>query len=329
MDSKSKERGSNFSNNELEILKRLIDDNKHILLCKKTDAISQGLKEKTWNDIHMQFNASSSRHRSVKQLKYKFDNMKKSARKEASKERQERRRTGGGQVPGMSTSDHSEKDWMRSLMVLSADGLESTYDDDTLPENVELTGDVGTLTPAAQVNIDELINLNQVMTPSVKQNIEYIENSQGVLLLSDDVIVTQPSHTPNSSSQSKAENPNTDVVIASGEMENVANDTGAPGCLLRQPVSLPLKCRKRYFDTTPVSVRKSIKMLSDEKLQCTKEKERILEDANRRAEADHGQKMRHAQELHDQMLQHNQERHEKEMALLELKIKIQEAQLKR
>ncbi|KAJ8707376.1 hypothetical protein PYW08_010628 [Mythimna loreyi] len=272
MDSKSKERGSNFSNNELEILKRLIDDNKHILLCKKTDAISQGLKEKTWNDIHMQFNASSSRHRSVKQLKYKFDNMKKSARKEASKERQERRRTGGGQVPGMSTSDHSEKDWMRSLM--------------------------------------------------------------GVLLLSDDVIVTQPSHTPNSSSQSKAENPNTDVVIASGEMENVANkplikDTGAPGCLLRQPVSLPLKCRKRYFDTTPVSVRKSIKMLSDEKLQCTKEKERILEDANRRAEADHGQKMRHAQELHDQMLQHNQERHEKEMALLELKIKIQEAQLKR
>ncbi|KAJ8737705.1 hypothetical protein PYW08_000300 [Mythimna loreyi] len=269
MDSKSKERGSNFSNNELEILKRLIDDNKHILLCKKTDAISQGLKEKTWNDIHMQFNASSSRHRSVKQLKYKFDNMKKSARKEASKERQERRRTGGGQVPGMSTSDHSEKDWMRSLMVLSADGLESTYDDDTLPENVELTGDVGTLTPAAQVNIDETINLNQVMTPSVKQNIEYIENSQGVLLLSDDVIVTQPSHTPNSSSQSKAENPNTDV-------KPLIKDTGAPGCLLRQPVSLPLK----------LSVRKSIKMLSDEKLQCTKEKERILEDANRRAEAD-------------------------------------------
>ncbi|KAJ8717013.1 hypothetical protein PYW08_005412 [Mythimna loreyi] len=159
MDSKSKERGSNFSNNELEILKRLIDDNKHILLCKKTDAISQGLKEKTWNDIHMQFNASSSRHRSVKQLKYKFDNMKKSARKEASKERQESRRTGGGQVPGMSTSDHSEKDWMRSLMVLSADGLESTYDDDTLPENVELTGDVGTLTPAAQV-----VNLYSLLT---------------------------------------------------------------------------------------------------------------------------------------------------------------------
>ncbi|KAH9642804.1 hypothetical protein HF086_012298 [Spodoptera exigua] len=285
MDIKSKERGSNFSSNELEILKRLIDDNKHVLLCKKTDAISQGIKEKTWIDIHMQFNASNSRYRSIKQLKYKFDNLKKSARKEASKEHQERRRTGGGQVPGMSSSDHTEKDWMRSLIVLSADGLESTYDDDILPDNVELTGDEETLIPAAQVNIDEIIIPNHVMTPSAKQNMEYIENSQKPLI----------------------------------------KDTGAPGCLLRRP----LKCRKRNFDTTPVSVRKSIKMLSDEKLQCTKEKERVLGDANKRAEAEHQQKIRLAQEMHDQMLQHNKERHEKEMALLELQIKIQEAELKR
>ncbi|KAF9420927.1 hypothetical protein HW555_002910 [Spodoptera exigua] len=78
---------------------------------------------------------------------------------EASKERQERRRTGGGQVPGMSSSNHTEKDWMRSLIVLSADGLESTYDDDTLPENVELTGGEETLTPAAQV-----VNLYSLLT---------------------------------------------------------------------------------------------------------------------------------------------------------------------
>ncbi|KAF9420928.1 hypothetical protein HW555_002911 [Spodoptera exigua] len=85
--------------------------------------------------------------------------------------------------------------------------------------------------------------------PSAKQNMEYIENSQGVMLLCDDVIVTQPSHTPNSSSQNKAENHNTDVeLIASSEMEYVPNvkkplikDTGAPGCLLRRPVSSPLK----------------------------------------------------------------------------------------
>lgn len=77
----SRERGSNFTNSELELLKTLIDDNKHILLCKKTDAVSQAQKEKTWGKIHMEFNANSSKHRTIKQLKYKFDNMKKCARK--------------------------------------------------------------------------------------------------------------------------------------------------------------------------------------------------------------------------------------------------------
>ncbi|RVE41238.1 hypothetical protein evm_014113, partial [Chilo suppressalis] len=171
MDVIAKARRSNFSNNELELLKRLIDENEEIFLCKKTDTVSQALKDTTWLHIHMELNASSSRHRTIKQLKYKFYNMKKSARKDASRKRQESRRTGGGQLLGTSSSDHPDKDWMRSLIFLFADGMEATYDDDTLPENVQPSGgDEGNCTPLAQINIDE------VMTPPAKKKLEYIKN---------------------------------------------------------------------------------------------------------------------------------------------------------
>ncbi|RVE41818.1 hypothetical protein evm_013540 [Chilo suppressalis] len=330
MDVIAKARGSNFSNNKLELLKRLIEENKEILLCKKTDTVSQAQKEKTWLHIHMEFNASSSRHRTMKQLKYKFDNMKKSARKDASRERQERRRTGGGQLPGTSSSDHPDKDWMRSLIFLSADGMEATYDDDTLPENVEPSGSgEGNCTPLAQTNIDEVMT-PCVMTPPAKKKLEYIKNSEDELL---PMIMTQPSCTPSPPRQLDVGTfiPLSQVESVESVKKPIIKDTGggAPGCLLRRPVTSILKCRKNNFGASPVAVRRSIKMLSEEKLQCTKEKEKILEESNRRAEEEHIKKLDHAQELHDQLIKHNEERHHKEMLLLDLKIKIHEAQLKK
>ncbi|RVE40580.1 hypothetical protein evm_014769 [Chilo suppressalis] len=184
-------------------------------------------------------------------------------------------------------------------------------------------------TPLAQTNIDEVMT-PCVMTPPAKKKLEYIKNSEDELL---PMIMTQPSCTPSPPRQLDVGTfiPLSQVESVESVKKPIIKDTGggAPGCLLRRPVTSILKCRKNNFGASPVAVRRSIKMLSEEKLQCTKEKEKILEESNRRAEEEHIKKLDHAQELHDQLIKHNEERHHKEMLLLDLKIKIHEAQLKK
>lgn len=71
----------NFTNEETRKLRELVEHNKYVLFNKKSTAVSNRLKDETWNAIAQEFNSCSTTYRSAKQLKYKFDNMKKLARK--------------------------------------------------------------------------------------------------------------------------------------------------------------------------------------------------------------------------------------------------------
>ena len=69
---------------------------KHIIECKRTDAISSKLKQKTWDRISLEFNAQSisPEDRPAEKLKLLWDNLKRNTRKHLSSLRQETYRTG-------------------------------------------------------------------------------------------------------------------------------------------------------------------------------------------------------------------------------------------
>ncbi|RVE42641.1 hypothetical protein evm_012727 [Chilo suppressalis] len=80
----TKERSVNFCKEEVIRLQTLVEKYKNILMCKKTDGSSTKQKEYVWSSIEKEFNATGQIPRTMKQLKYKFENMKRSAKKEAS-----------------------------------------------------------------------------------------------------------------------------------------------------------------------------------------------------------------------------------------------------
>ncbi|XP_075982155.1 uncharacterized protein LOC142980577 [Anticarsia gemmatalis] len=134
----TKERSANFTKEEMDRLQCLLSKYKHILFCKKTDGISTKQKESAWNLIEQEFNALGDNFRTIKQLKYKFENLKRIAKKGASKERQEMRRTGGGPLPPPLPGSEDAKDWLRSIVRTSIDGNDAVYDDDTLNQTTVL-----------------------------------------------------------------------------------------------------------------------------------------------------------------------------------------------
>ncbi|XP_049697642.2 uncharacterized protein LOC126054847 [Helicoverpa armigera] len=132
-DFKTKERSVNFTKEEISRLQILVDKYK-MYLCVKTDGSSTKQKDHAWHCIAKEFNAVGQVPRNMKQLKYKFENMKRSAKKVASRERQEMRRTGGGNPPSLPPDSEDATDWLRSIMSGSIDGNEAIYDDDIISQ---------------------------------------------------------------------------------------------------------------------------------------------------------------------------------------------------
>ncbi|CAH2096783.1 unnamed protein product [Euphydryas editha] len=128
------ERALNFTKDEKNRFQSLIEKHKQILFIKKTDNDSNLKKNKIWAVIHAEFNAGGDQPRTLRQLKAKFDNMKRNARKNASQERQSRLRTGGGPP---SPPVQPETEWFLSVMPISMDGLQSVVDDDLIEAIVQ------------------------------------------------------------------------------------------------------------------------------------------------------------------------------------------------
>lgn len=77
----------NFSELEKNLLCDLIQRNKHIIECKKTDACTKEKKLRAWQNVTRDFNcAPGVRLRTVEQLKKCWDNLKTKSKKELCKE---------------------------------------------------------------------------------------------------------------------------------------------------------------------------------------------------------------------------------------------------
>ncbi|XP_069697110.1 uncharacterized protein [Periplaneta americana] len=89
-------------------------------------------EDEAWDKISKEFNSTSTNTRTPKQLRNKFESLKKDTRKSAAAERQRRLQTGGGPPTEVKPNEIFEK--VRELIHLSVEGLPSIFDSDLMPE---------------------------------------------------------------------------------------------------------------------------------------------------------------------------------------------------
>lgn len=73
----NRKRAANFSKPDEELLIAIIKKYKTKIECKKSDVNSSVMKNVAWTKVTNEFNASSNGLRSLKELKNKYDNIKK------------------------------------------------------------------------------------------------------------------------------------------------------------------------------------------------------------------------------------------------------------
>ncbi|KAJ8706839.1 hypothetical protein PYW07_012917 [Mythimna separata] len=166
-------RSSNFNSNDIEHLKKLINKYAKVLLNKKINALSIKQKDETWEVLTKEFNALSNTHRTVRQLKTKWEYLKKSARKEAAKVNRLNRQTGEGSPAPLSKTN----EWVAGILQDSASDLNSLCDEDTACNIVVQP-------PATPVNATDNVNdgnTGVVEEQNVDETIsEYVEQSTPV-----------------------------------------------------------------------------------------------------------------------------------------------------
>ncbi|XP_036150081.1 uncharacterized protein LOC105827868 isoform X1 [Monomorium pharaonis] len=136
MDPKKDKRSSNFTASDKQLLLRLCNEHKSIIECKKTDGCTWRKKDEMWKEIENLFNSSTtSIHRTVKQLKFKYEAIKRDLKKERVKNKAYTRGTGGGQyIPPPVTNTEEENELLQTIEI-SVEGLTNTFDCDGLSGN--------------------------------------------------------------------------------------------------------------------------------------------------------------------------------------------------
>ncbi|CAH0562820.1 unnamed protein product [Brassicogethes aeneus] len=133
MESEKRKRGANFTQTERRHLLTVVNRYKHIIENKKTDAVTWKEKESTWKKIEVEFNSTTEGiPRSDKQLKLKYEAVKKELKKNFSSHKKYVLGTGGGRhVPEPAVQTEEENELFHTIAI-SASGLESRFDSDAL-----------------------------------------------------------------------------------------------------------------------------------------------------------------------------------------------------
>ncbi|KAJ8948080.1 hypothetical protein NQ318_008431 [Aromia moschata] len=124
-------RSTNYSLEEKNLLMTLVNELKHIIENKKTDAVTNSEKEKAWNKIANEFNAisPSGTFRDGQSLKKTYLNIKMAVRKEVADEKIETFKTGGG-IPSKSTSNPLRDITLQTMNEKTVFGLNNEFDSD-------------------------------------------------------------------------------------------------------------------------------------------------------------------------------------------------------
>lgn len=134
----ARQRSSNFSSFEKNLLTELMEQYGQIIEDKKTDNSTVKKKDTAWQQLADSFNGSTGlkEKRDVVQLKACWKNLKTKAKKDAATVRREMFITGGGPPP---KKDDSLAEKINSLIPQQMEPLQNPYDDDGILD--QLTSD--------------------------------------------------------------------------------------------------------------------------------------------------------------------------------------------
>ncbi|KAJ8951916.1 hypothetical protein NQ317_019592 [Molorchus minor] len=158
-------RCNNFTANEIEVLLTLVESHKGVVECKKTDAVTNGEKEKEWEKIAIKFNSAVGTGRTSKHLRNKWDAWKKSTKKRYSDKKISLYKTGGGPYTDIKLGNWEDK--VLGIMGVSATGTENKYDSDKFSDTIN-SGEADLhldwfFVIAAEINADSIDFSNAVL----------------------------------------------------------------------------------------------------------------------------------------------------------------------
>nr|CAI5839280.1 unnamed protein product [Callosobruchus analis] len=129
-----KERGPNFLPQEKKLLLHLTGKYKNIIENKKSDSVTWREKDNIWRQIETEFNGTTTGlTRTAKQLKMKYESVKKELKKRYMEHKAHIQGTGGGEewAPPKPHCEEEEKELLSTISV-AAEGLTSETDSDVL-----------------------------------------------------------------------------------------------------------------------------------------------------------------------------------------------------
>nr|CAH7755404.1 unnamed protein product [Callosobruchus chinensis] len=162
--STKKERGRNFTPEEKKLLLHLTGKYKNIIENKETDGVTWQEKENTWKQIETEFNSiTNGLTRTAKQLKLKYESVKKELKKRYTEHKAYVLGTGGGEerAPPKPYCE-LEKELLAAISV-AAEGLTSETDSDAL---YGITG-ISTEEVPSEEPVDEVVAEWVPSTPSL------------------------------------------------------------------------------------------------------------------------------------------------------------------
>lgn len=134
MNNSKRGRGTHFSPQEVRLLLDLIVKYKSTVENKKRDAITWRQKEEAWNKLCEEFNSQAGEiPRNVKNLKTKYDGLKKALKKKKAANQSEVYKTGGGARIITPYTDYEEK--LLSILGLQICGLAEVGYSNSFPQS--------------------------------------------------------------------------------------------------------------------------------------------------------------------------------------------------
>ncbi|XP_018798003.1 PREDICTED: uncharacterized protein LOC108974556 [Bactrocera latifrons] len=121
-----RKRGKKFTPQGENALVELVDEQRHILENKRSDAVTWKQKEEAWKKLAECFTARIGTSREWRTLRDKFESLKRKSKAEMATEKSEHYRTGGGSAAVESSSMATQK--VAAILGESATGLENTFD---------------------------------------------------------------------------------------------------------------------------------------------------------------------------------------------------------
>ena len=117
---------SYFTDYEVELLIQLVEPRKGIIESKRNDKVVKVRKEEAWQQLANEVNADpKSVFLTVDRLKKKWFNMKQECKKQVVKEKNERRKTGGGVVETVACDSENR---IASIIAENLKSLDNKFD---------------------------------------------------------------------------------------------------------------------------------------------------------------------------------------------------------